>query len=71
MNGKVRFFNKNKGFGFIENEKGEDFFFHVSFMKNQREQPIEEDQVEFEPSENEKGKIAKNITITEETRGET
>lgn len=52
-NGKVEFFNHDKGFGFIkENETQEKFFVHVSSL----DEPIEEnDKVSFEVEQGMKG----------------
>ena len=56
--GIVKWFNPDKGYGFITAE--EDYFFHVSEITTQLE---EGDEVEFTPSENERGKIAKNVLL--------
>ena len=29
MNGKIKFYKEEKGYGFLRNEKGEDAFFHI------------------------------------------
>ena len=58
--GKVKFFNTNKGFGFItQDNKGEDLFFHVSELRT--ETANEGDQVEYEVGEGRKGACAVNI----------
>ena len=57
--GKVKFFNTNKGFGFITQNEGEDLFFHVSEL--QAETVNEGDQVEYEVGEGRKGPCAVNI----------
>ena len=57
--GKVKFFNVNKGFGFITQAQGEDLFFHVSEL--QAATAKEGEQVEFEISEGKKGPCAVNI----------
>ena len=57
--GKVKFFNTNKGFGFITRNDGEDLFFHVSELRT--ETVNEGDQVEYEVSEGRKGPCAVNI----------
>ena len=57
--GKVKFFNTNRGFGFITQNSGEDLFFHVSEL--QAETANEGDKVEYEISEGRKGPCAVNI----------
>ncbi len=57
--GKVKFFNTNRGFGFITQKEGEDLFFHVSELR--AETANEGDQVEYEISEGRKGPCAVNI----------
>lgn len=46
MNGKVKFFNTDKGYGFISSE-GKDYFFHFSNILNGTEAQ-ENDEVSFE-----------------------
>jgi cold shock protein len=58
--GKVKFFNANKGFGFIVQDEGEDLFFHVSEL--QATTVNEGDKVEYEVGEGRKGPCAVNIT---------
>lgn len=43
---KVKFYNRDKGFGFIKSE-GEDYFFHVSDLQDQEYLPQAEDKVKF------------------------
>jgi len=57
--GKVKFFNTNRGFGFITQNEGEDLFFHVSDL--QTESANEGDEVEYEIRESGKGLAAVNI----------
>ena len=57
--GKVKFFNMNKGFGFITQNDGEDLFFHVSEL--QESTANEGDEVEYEIGEGRKGPCAVNI----------
>lgn len=62
MKGKVIRFNKNKGFGFIKSEKGEDIFFHYSALVMDGFKDIAvESEVEFEVEETEKGLRANNV----------
>ena len=52
--GKVKWFNKTKGYGFIEPEEGDkDVFVHISAVKNSGMEDLEEGQeLEFEIVEN-------------------
>ena len=63
MQGKVKKFNKEKGFGFIVNEDGKDVFFHYSQLKMDGFKDIAENTaVEFEQYETDRGLQAQNIT---------
>jgi CspA family cold shock protein len=59
--GKVKFFNKSKGFGFIiDNETGKDFFVHVSGLIDEIK---DENEVTFELKEGKKGLNAVNVKL--------
>ncbi len=60
--GKVKWFNDSKGFGFIEQESGEDVFVDHSAIQGEGFTTLKEGQtVEFELTEDEKGKKAINV----------
>jgi len=60
--GTVKWFNDQKGFGFIEQEEGEDVFVHFSEIQTEGYKTLEEDQeVEFELEETEKGLAATDV----------
>lgn len=62
MQGKVKRFNKVKGFGFITSEDGRDVFFHYSELQMEGYKTIDEGaEVEFELVEGERGLQAHNI----------
>jgi CspA family cold shock protein len=61
MNGKVKFFNESKGFGFITEEgTSNDHFVHVSGLIDEIN---EGDNVEFELREGRKGMNAVNVKV--------
>ena len=62
MKGKVKRFNKVKGFGFITTEDGRDVFFHFSELVMEGYKTIDEGaEVEFDLVEGERGLQAHNI----------
>ncbi len=64
MKGTVKWFNAEKGFGFITTEEGTDVFAHFSQINKEGFKTLEEGQeVEFEVVEGEKGLQAENINI--------
>lgn len=63
MVGKVKWFNAEKGFGFIERENGDDVFVHFSAIQTDGYKSLEEGQsVEFEIVEGNRGPQASNVT---------
>ena len=63
INGKVKWFNPTKGFGFIEREdKQKDVFVHISAVKNAGMDGLDEGQaMTFEVEEGPKGPNAVNL----------
>ncbi len=62
VQGTVKWFNAKKGFGFIEQEEGEDVFVHYSAIETPGFKTLEEgEKVTFEVEENDKGLSAKNV----------
>ncbi len=60
--GKVKWFNESKGFGFIEQDSGEDVFVHYSAIQSDGFKTLAEGQaVEFELTEDAKGTKAINV----------
>jgi len=64
MVGKVKTFNKQKGYGFIKCDLDEDIFFHYSSLVMEGFKTVEVGaDVEFELEESSKGKRATNIKV--------
>ncbi|RYD01963.1 cold shock domain-containing protein [Desulforamulus aquiferis] len=62
MQGKVKWFNANKGYGFIEAESGADVFVHYSAIQTDGYRSLEEGEpVEFEIVEGNRGPQAANV----------
>ena len=60
--GKIKWFNSKKGFGFIEQETGDDVFVHFSAIEMAGFKTLSEgEKVEFEVEENDKGLSAKRV----------
>ena len=61
--GKVRWFNAEKGFGFIDRGDGKDIFVHYSQIQLEGYKTLlEGEDVEFDLLETERGLQAKNVT---------
>ena len=64
INGTVKWFNDRKGFGFIEQENGEDVFVHHSGINASGFKSLKEgDRVTFDVEQGQKGPSATNVTI--------
>ena len=63
MLGKVKWFNKEKGFGFIERDNGNDVFVHYTAILQDGFKTLQEGEtVEFDIVEGPKGLQAANVT---------
>jgi CspA family cold shock protein len=63
MQGAVKWFNESKGFGFIQDDGGEDVFVHFSAIQTDGFKTLTEgDRVEFDVVPGEKGRQAANVT---------
>lgn len=60
--GKVKWFNENKGYGFIQQENGPDVFVHFTAIQMEGFKTLSEgEEVEFEVTQGEKGPQAANV----------
>jgi len=70
VKGTVKWFNSNKGFGFINSEEGNDVFVHFSALAGDGDDDDdyktlnENDEVEFDVVQGEKGPQANNVVVT-------
>lgn len=62
MEGKVKFFNRNKGYGFIQGDDGQDYFVHHSAL-DEGANLRENDRVSFEVAETDRGRQAQKVTL--------
>jgi CspA family cold shock protein len=62
--GTVKFFNNEKGFGFISREQGDDVFVHFSNIQGTGFKTLQEgQQVEFDVAPGRKGEEAQNVRV--------
>jgi cold shock protein len=62
--GTVKFFNNEKGYGFISREQGDDVFVHFSNIEGSGFKSLEVgDRVEFDVAPGRKGEEAKNVRV--------
>ncbi|TDT68017.1 putative cold-shock DNA-binding protein [Hypnocyclicus thermotrophus] len=63
-NGIVKWFNGEKGFGFITSEEGNDVFVHFSQIKKDGFKTLEEgEEVSFDVVQGQKGPQAENVVV--------
>ena len=71
VQGRVKWFNPDKGFGFIEQTDGSgDVFCHFSAIRGSGYRNLNEgDEVEFEVEQGQKGLQARDVTVTNAAPG--
>lgn len=63
MKGTVKWFDSDKGYGFISSEDGKDIFVHFSAIQSEGYKSLQEgDQVEFDVNDGDRGPQAANVT---------
>lgn len=65
MNGKVKFFNASKGFGFIQSDDGKEYFVHQTGLK-EGVRLRDNDSVTFDVEEGDRGPKAVNVELSNE-----
>ena len=71
VQGKVKWFSNVKGYGFIEQEGGQDVFVHYSSIQGEGYKTLEEgDQVTFEITQGERGPQASNVVREKAVKAE-
>jgi len=68
VKGTVKWFNSRKGYGFISSEEGNDVFVHYSALSggdDEYKTLNENDKVEFDVVDGQKGPQASNVVVTE------
>lgn len=61
--GIVKWFSEKKGYGFLEQDDGQDVFVHYSSISTPGFKTLADGQrVSFDVEENERGPVAKNVT---------
>jgi CspA family cold shock protein len=64
VNGTVKFFNAEKGYGFIARDGGDDVFVHFSQIEGEGYRTLQQGQkVEFEIGPGRKGDEARNVRV--------
>ncbi|MBQ1822904.1 MAG: cold shock domain-containing protein [Lachnospiraceae bacterium] len=64
MTGTVKWFNNQKGYGFISDQDGNDVFVHYSGLNMEGFKTLEEGaKVEFDVTDGQKGPQAVNVTV--------
>lgn len=67
MTGTVKWFNAEKGYGFIKDEEGKDIFVHFSSINSEGYKTLEEGQkVTYELIQSDRGPQAKDVTVIAE-----
>lgn len=62
MKGTVKWFDSDKGYGFISSEDGKDIFVHFSAIQSEGYKSLQEgDQVEFDVNDGDRGPQAANV----------
>lgn len=65
MKGTVKFFNHSKGFGFIAAEDGNEYFVHITGLK-EGVRLQDNDTVQFDVEQGERGPKAVNVELAQE-----
>ena len=65
--GRVKWFNKAKGYGFIERQEGDDVFVHCTAILGEGQRSLREnDKVEFSITQGKKGEQAIDVEVVQD-----
>jgi CspA family cold shock protein len=59
--GKVKWYDQSKGFGFIESDNGDDIFVHQTGLVNEFVGLEQDERVEYDEKQGDKGLVAYNV----------
>lgn len=59
--GKIKFYNGDRGYGFIKCDSGEEFFYHITDLADENYRPQSDDRVRFSVVTGKKGPKATNV----------
>lgn len=59
--GRIKFYNGEKGYGFLKDDSGQEFFYHITDLEDENYRPQPDDKVNFDIANGKRGLKATNI----------